>query len=89
MLASAPAALLHAHASAPYLASPRRGVELSLHASGEVGCGPGAVDITLDWPATVGRWAPRLWPALVSSSVGITALVLLDALTLAEHSTGK
>jgi glycosylphosphatidylinositol deacylase len=76
---SAPPALLHAHAGAPYLPSPARGLTLTVHADGGA-CRLTQLDLTRAARATVGRWSARLWPALVASAVGVAALVLAAGL---------
>ncbi|KAF8897930.1 PGAP1-like protein-domain-containing protein [Infundibulicybe gibba] len=72
--------LLHTHGSAPYVSPPRAGVEFSVYSVGSGGkiCVE-EIQISIDWPTTLGRWAPRYLTTLVSWSIGIVALVIFSA----------
>lgn len=75
--------LLHSHGSAPYAhpAPQPLGVHFNIYSSGLSGCDSDlqGFDISIDWFATLGRWAPRYFTALASWAVGIISLMLFKA----------
>lgn len=77
--------LLHTHGSAPYISSPyAHGLNLTIYTDGEGTCALSAVDITVDWWATLGRWGGRYGAPAATWAVGVVALVLYDASQTAE-----
>jgi glycosylphosphatidylinositol deacylase len=86
---SFPVPLLHTHAGAPFLTSPTHGLNITIRSSGEPACAVEKLVITLDIWSTIGRWGARLWPAIASSAIGVVALLVFDALAIAESSSGE
>ncbi|KAF9782201.1 PGAP1-like protein-domain-containing protein [Thelephora terrestris] len=83
--------LLHSHSSAPYIHTsfPDRGLNLTLHTSGEPEtCYPESIAITIDWWMSIGRWGYRYWPVLATWSIGIASLVIWQGLRAAVYETG-
>ncbi|OSD04507.1 GPI-inositol-deacylase [Trametes coccinea BRFM310] len=75
--------LLHSHASGPYIASDHPvGHTLTIHSSGE--CRVSAIELSVDWWATIGRWGSRYATAAACWAVGIVAIVLWDVWGLVE-----
>jgi glycosylphosphatidylinositol deacylase len=84
---SFPPALLHAHAGGPYLPSPVRGLNITVHGSAPSACRPTHLELTLDAWATVGRWGARLWPSLAASGVAFAALAFFTLLSTTPAGT--
>lgn len=84
--------LLHSHSPAPYIFTPSsgKGLNLTLHTSGEPGaCYPESISITVDWWTSVGRWGYRYWPVLVTWSIGIASLVIWTGLRVVVNGNGE
>ncbi|KAG5648788.1 hypothetical protein DXG03_000137 [Asterophora parasitica] len=81
--ANAPRILLHSHAPAPYVASslatPHTPLNFVIYSSGTVGCNMLGFSITVDWSATLGRWASRYFTTLASWAVGVAATIVFTA----------
>ncbi|KAF7294377.1 GPI inositol-deacylase [Mycena chlorophos] len=78
--------LLHTHASAPHVRSAHAapfGVEFSVYSSGASGCLAG-FDMSIDWSATIGRWATRYFTVIPVWATGIVAFILFRAWGVAE-----
>ncbi|KAI0751124.1 PGAP1-domain-containing protein [Daedaleopsis nitida] len=75
--------LLHSHARAPYISSDRPfGTTLTIHSSGE--CWVNEIRLSVDWWATIGRWGTRYGTAAACWAVGILAVLMWDAMGIAE-----
>jgi len=50
---------------------------LDVYSSGTSGCAPGfdGLSISIDWPATLGRWATRYGTSAVIWGVGVVSLI--------------
>ncbi|RDB19940.1 GPI inositol-deacylase [Hypsizygus marmoreus] len=74
--------LLHTHSPAPYIpvgsSVPHRSLNFVIYAT-SLGCNMLGFDISIDWSATLGRWASRYPTTLVSWAVGVVAVVLFTA----------
>jgi len=84
--------LLHSHSSAPYIhtSSPAKGLNLTLHTSGEPEtCYPESITITVDWWTSIGRWGYRYWPVLATWSIGIVSLIIWQGLRVVVNENGE
>lgn len=73
--------VLHTHMPAPFIISSqptRKGVTLDIFSSGLSECSDALSElrITIDWPATLGRWATRYWTSTLVWSIGVVGLVI-------------
>lgn len=71
--------LLHTHRSAPYISSTAASyapLDFTIYSSGSIGCNMPGFSLGVDWPATLGRWAPRYLTALITWSVGIVSVII-------------
>lgn len=74
--------LLHTHTTGPFIDTARnpvrKGVSLDLYSSGISECTQSAqsIEISIDWPATLGRWATRYWTSTLVWTVGVVSLVI-------------
>ncbi|KAK7054117.1 GPI inositol-deacylase [Favolaschia claudopus] len=76
--------LLHTHAIAPHVHSDRilpPGLYFTLYSSGSLGCKSDLVslDLSIDWFATLGRWASRYFTVLPTWAIGVVAVILFQA----------
>ncbi|KAG5639694.1 hypothetical protein H0H81_005877 [Sphagnurus paluster] len=80
--------LLHAHSPAPYVAAgvSRRGLDFVVYSSGALGCNMVGFSISIDWSATLGRWAVRYPTTIVSWAIGVVASVLFTAWGTADRA---
>ncbi|KAJ7724850.1 PGAP1-like protein-domain-containing protein [Mycena metata] len=82
--------LLHTHAAAPHVHSPfaPRGVRFTVYSSGSLGCKSDlvALDLSVDWPATLGRWASRYFTAVPSWAIGVVAIIIFQAWGASENN---
>lgn len=83
--------LLHTHSAAPHIHrrnSEQTGLHFTVYSSGSLNCGSDLVslDISIDWSATLGRWASRYFTALPSWATGIVAVLLLQAWGLSDRT---
>ena len=84
--------LLHSHSPAPYIhtSSSGKGLNLTLHTSGEPEtCYPESITITIDWWTSIGRWGHRYWPVLATWSIGIVSLVTWHGLRVVVNGNGE
>ena len=83
--------LLHSHLSAPFIDHTRHlpsYVNLTIISSADGECQRDFTEfsISIDWTATLGRWASRYLHTLVSWAAGVASLVLFFG--WAQHDTG-
>ncbi|KAJ7639288.1 PGAP1-like protein-domain-containing protein [Roridomyces roridus] len=85
--------LLHAHSSAPHIPRsaecPSRGLYFTIYSSGiAADCDAEllGLDISVDWSATLGRWASRYFTVLPTWATGIVAVMLFQAWGMGERS---
>ncbi|KAJ7228247.1 PGAP1-like protein-domain-containing protein [Mycena pura] len=76
--------LLHSHGVAPHVHSkdaPSFGLSFAVYSSGPHGCKPDLVglDISIDWSATLGRWASRYFTVLPVWATGVVAFIVFQA----------
>ncbi|KAF7355691.1 GPI inositol-deacylase [Mycena sanguinolenta] len=76
--------LLHTHAAAPHVHSERAGspgLRFTIYSSGSLSCKSDLVgfDLTIDWSATLGRWASRYFTVVPTWAVGVVAVILFQA----------
>ncbi|KAF6762055.1 PGAP1-like protein-domain-containing protein [Ephemerocybe angulata] len=70
------------HNDRPFIDTARnpvhKGVSLDLYSSGISECTESAqsIEISIDWPATLGRWATRYWTSTLVWTVGVVSLVI-------------
>jgi hypothetical protein len=81
--------LLHTHAAAPHVHSepgPSSGLHFTVYSSGSLGCKSelAALNLSIDWPATLGRWASRYFTILPSWAIGVVAVILFQAWGMSE-----
>ncbi|KAJ7498547.1 PGAP1-like protein-domain-containing protein [Mycena latifolia] len=84
--------LLHTHSAAPHIHSENTlpsGLHFTVYSSGSLGCKSdlAGLDLSIDWSATLGRWASRYFTVLPSWATGVVAVILFNALGVSE-STG-
>lgn len=84
--------LLHSHLPAPYVASapaaPRSTLNFTVYSSGTLGCNLKGFSISIDWSATLGRWAARYPTTLVGWAVGVVAVVLFTTWSATDRGAG-
>ncbi|KAJ7044755.1 PGAP1-like protein-domain-containing protein [Mycena alexandri] len=82
--------LLHTHAAAPHVHSALApsGVRFTVYSSGSLGCKSDlvALDLSVDWPATLGRWASRYFTVVPSWAIGVVAVIMFQAWGLSESN---
>ncbi|KAJ7213710.1 PGAP1-like protein-domain-containing protein [Mycena haematopus] len=83
--------LLHTHAAAPHVHSERNvspGLRFTVYSSGSLGCKSDLVgfDLSIDWPATLGRWASRYFTVLPTWAIGVVAVILFQAWGASESN---
>ncbi|KAJ7368736.1 PGAP1-like protein-domain-containing protein [Mycena albidolilacea] len=76
--------LLHTHAAAPHIRSQNTvppGLRFIVYSSGSLGCKSDLVGfaLSIDWPATLGRWASRYFTVLPTWAIGVVAVILFQA----------
>ncbi|KAF8622170.1 hypothetical protein AX15_007285 [Amanita polypyramis BW_CC] len=83
--------LLHSHTPAPFIDvwSPpsHAGLNFTVYSATRHSCGPLTLEISIDWSATIGRWASRYPTTIVIWATGITALLMFNAWGI-EDNTG-
>lgn len=77
--------LLHTHLGAPFIDHTRHlpsHLNITIISSADSACQEdfASFEITVDWSATLGRWAPRYLHTLVSWAAGVASLVVFCAL---------
>ncbi|KAJ7853872.1 PGAP1-like protein-domain-containing protein [Mycena leptocephala] len=85
--------LLHTHGAAPHVHSepgPSSGLHFTVYSSGSLGCKSElvALNLSIDWPATLGRWASRYFTTLPSWAIGVVAVILFQAWGMSEVNPG-
>ncbi|KAJ7734040.1 PGAP1-like protein-domain-containing protein [Mycena maculata] len=82
--------LLHTHAAAPHIHSERAsaGLRFIVYSSGSVGCKSDlmGLDLSIDWSATLGRWASRYFTVLPTWATGVVAVILFQAWGMSERT---
>ncbi|KAJ6539751.1 PGAP1-like protein-domain-containing protein [Mycena capillaripes] len=83
--------LLHTHAAAPHVHSEHAlppGLRFSVYSSGSLGCKAEltGLDLSIDWPATLGRWASRYFTILPTWAIGVVAVILFQAWGMSENN---
>ncbi|KZW04344.1 PGAP1-domain-containing protein [Exidia glandulosa HHB12029] len=77
---------IHSHASGPFI--PRRevalGTELTVLTTGD--CVVSRIDVSVDWWHSLGIWATRYWGAIATWGVGIVAIAILRAWSVASRT---
>ncbi|KAJ6515465.1 PGAP1-like protein-domain-containing protein [Mycena sanguinolenta] len=76
--------LLHTHAAAPHIHSERSvspGLRFTIYSSGSTSCKSDLVgfDLSIDWLATLGRWASRYFTVVPTWAIGVVAIILYQA----------
>lgn len=70
-------------------ASPRRTLDFVIYSSGSIGCNLDGFTISIDWSATVGRWASRYPTTLVSWAIGVVAIIVFTTWGMNDRGGGK
>ncbi|KAJ7129279.1 PGAP1-like protein-domain-containing protein [Mycena epipterygia] len=83
--------LLHTHSAAPHVHSEHTlppGFRFTIYSSGSLGCKSDLVglDLSIDWPATLGRWASRYFTVLPTWATGVVAVILFQAWGMSENT---
>ncbi|KAJ7682382.1 PGAP1-like protein-domain-containing protein [Mycena polygramma] len=76
--------LLHTHTAAPHVHSEHTlppGLHFSVYSSGSLGCKSefAGLDLSIDWPATLGRWTSRYFTVLPTWAIGVVAVIVFQA----------
>ncbi|KAF9006681.1 PGAP1-like protein-domain-containing protein [Cyathus striatus] len=82
---------LHTHFPAPYItwkSTPSHGLNFTIIWTGNTDCtrGLSSIHVSVDWTATVGRWAPRYINTLISWATAVSSLVVFYGWTAAERN---